>query len=229
MTQNLLLLHGALGSKKQLEPLKYAMGEDFKVWAMNFEGHGGDTSSAYFSMDLFAENVNAFMVDNEIQTTHIFGYSMGGYVALTLADKYPQQIQSITTLGTKFEWTPESAQREVKMLNPEIIEQKLPQFAKKQEQLYSPSDWRSVMHRTAQMMLDLGNGHCLSENILSSIKIPVTIGIGNQDKMVSIEESKNAAASLANSKLQILEGFEHPIEKANFSALKEYILQSIKS
>ena len=47
------------------------------------------------------------------------GHSMGGYVALKLALKRPELVDRIITLGTKFNWTPEVAAKEVKMLNPD--------------------------------------------------------------------------------------------------------------
>ena len=55
---------------------------------------------------------------------------MGGYVALQLANKHPKYVQKIITLGTKFAWDKETAAKEVKMLNPEKIEEKIPAFAK---------------------------------------------------------------------------------------------------
>lgn len=227
MPQNLLLLHGALGSKKQLGPLKQLLSEHFIVWSMNFEGHGGDFSKADFSMNLFAENVMAFMKENMIEHTHIFGYSMGGYVALTLATKHPSLIQSIVTLGTKFNWTPESAAAEVKMLNPDVLEQKVPRFAEKLNAEHQPADWKSVMHRTADIMLGLGNGNGLSNRDLSKINHKVCIGIGNLDKMVTITESQSAADTLPNGSIQILEGVEHPIERVDLQLISQYIVSNV--
>jgi|SRR5690606_10810760 len=227
MSQNLLLLHGALGSQKQLEPVKQLLSKHFTVWVMDFEGHGGHLSEADFSMGLFAENVMAFMEKNGIGKAHIFGYSMGGYVALTLAAKRPGLVQSIVTLGTKFNWTPEAAAAEVKMLNPEVIEQKVPHFAEKLKTEHHPADWKRVMLRTADMMLDLGKGKGLSDNDFAKIRHKVTIGIGSLDKMVSIAESQAVADVLPNGALQILEGVGHPLEKIDVEVLWRYIVSNI--
>jgi pimeloyl-ACP methyl ester carboxylesterase len=51
---------------------------------------------------------------------------MGGYVALKTAVLHPGRIEAIVTLGTKFHWDPENASNEVRMLNPEKIEEKVP-------------------------------------------------------------------------------------------------------
>ena len=69
------------------------------------------------------------MNENYIQTIDIFGYSMGGYVALWLARFYPDRVGKIFTLGTKLKWNDEEAEKEIKMLNPEKVELKVPAFA----------------------------------------------------------------------------------------------------
>lgn len=54
---NLLILHGALGSEVQLQPLKELLANDFNVHTLNFEGHGERTSNRVFAMEYFAENI----------------------------------------------------------------------------------------------------------------------------------------------------------------------------
>lgn len=126
---NILLLHGALGTEEQLQPIKLELQNQYKVFTFNFEGHGGVNSDNEFSIDNFTENVVAFLMRNHLTKIHLFGYSMGGYVALNLAKKQPSLVASITTYGTKFNWTPEQAQQETKMLNATAMEEKVPQFA----------------------------------------------------------------------------------------------------
>ncbi len=212
-TKNLLLLHGALGSKEQLAQLKGLLTNQFIVHSLDFEGHGDRPSDQVFSIELFTENVKDFILKNGLEQTNIFGYSMGGYVALNLAIKYPELADRILTLGTKFNWTKESAEQEVKMLNPDIIEQKVPKFAGHLKNLHGLENWKTVLHKTAGMMLELGNGAALHADSFERINQHVLIGIGTLDNMVSIEESKNIAAHLKNGQLKIIEGFKHPIEK----------------
>jgi hypothetical protein len=54
---------------------------------------------------------------------------MGGYVALYLASANENLLDKIANLGTKFDWNPETALKESKMLNVEQIEIKVPKFA----------------------------------------------------------------------------------------------------
>lgn len=131
MKKTLLLLHGALGSKQQFAELKKQLSDEFELYDLNFDGHGGSTTDEAFSIALFTQNALAFMDAQGLEQVAIFGYSMGGYVALNMALKHPNRVRQIITLGTKFDWTIESASREVKMLNPAVIEAKVPHFAQK--------------------------------------------------------------------------------------------------
>ncbi len=223
MKNNLLLLHGALGSEVQLKSLLELLSDDFNVHTLNFEGHGGRTSDHEFDMERFAANVVEKLQVLEIPKAHIFGYSMGGYVALTLAKKHPELIDKIVTLGTKLNWTLESAQQEVKMLNPEKIEEKVPAFAKRLHELHQPNNWKEVMRKTATMMLALANGKKLFNDDLQQIHHKILIGIGSLDNMVTIYESENAATQLPNGVVKIIEAVKHPIEKVDSTVLATVI------
>lgn len=137
MKPALLLLHGALGAKSQLEPLKKIIENDFEIHLLNFEGHGDKNSNNDFSIELFAKNLLDFLNENNVEKVNIFGYSMGGYVALQLATQHPKRFEKIVTLGTKFKWSPEEAAKETRMLNPEKIEEKVPAFANYLNQLHT--------------------------------------------------------------------------------------------
>lgn len=229
MKQNIILLHGALGSQNQVEALKQLLSPSFNTYSLNFEGHGGRPSEAAFSIDLFTQNTLNFLEENNIKQSHIFGYSMGGYVGLNLALKHPNYVQSIVTLGTKFDWTPETAAKEIKMLNPSIIEEKVPKFAQKLKDTHAPNDWKKVLNKTADMMVELGNGKRLVTKDLQQIKHRILIGIGALDRMVSIVESKEAAEALNNGELTVIEGFHHPMEKNDPNQLANIITSFIEN
>jgi esterase/lipase len=53
----LLLLHGALGSRSQLEPLHSLLDQRaIETYAMNFSGHGGAPFAPEFGIEAFAED-----------------------------------------------------------------------------------------------------------------------------------------------------------------------------
>ncbi|WP_299889688.1 alpha/beta fold hydrolase [uncultured Lacinutrix sp.] len=225
---NLLLLHGALGSKVQLESIKSLLSNNYNVYSIDFEGHGSEASNNKFSIALFTKNVLDTLSKLNIIKINIFGYSMGGYVALNFALQNPEMVDNIVTLGTKFNWSKDSAEREVKMLNPNVIEEKVPKFANRLNELHRANNWKHVVNKTADMMIQLADKEKLNNDDFKQIKHSVLIGIGTLDAMVTIEESEKIATILDNGNLKIIENFQHPIEKIDPKQLSNIILDFIK-
>lgn len=226
--KTLLLLHGAIGAKGQLTPLAKELENHFEVHNINFSGHGGSDFIHPFSIENFAVQVLNYLDQNKIEKISIFGYSMGGYVALYLASKHPERVEKILTLATKFNWSPEISQKEIQMLNPEIIKEKIPAFAKALQQRHHPQSWEAVLGKTAQMMLDLGTKQPLEKDDFNKIKTPVKLTIGDGDKMVSISETRQVSEWLPNAALLILPDVQHPIEKAPTTLIAEEIKVFLK-
>lgn len=224
----ILLLHGALGSRTQFDHLVPSLERSMHVLTMNFAGHGGRPTARSFDMELFTDDLMTFLDENGLDRTHIFGFSMGGYVALKTALNYPDRIGHIATLGTKFNWTPESAAKELRMLDPDSILEKVPHFAERLRTIHHPQDWKTVVRRTGEMMTGLGSGKRLSENDLQKIGNRVIIGIGDQDEMVSVEESAWAADNLPDGTLTILQGVKHPIEKLNPDIVQNLLFELLE-
>ena len=151
---------------------------------------------------------------------------MGSYVGLSAAIRLPDIIKKVITLGTKFEWSIESSEREVKMLDPNIIEIKVAQFAKKLEEEHHPNDWKQLMLKTGRMMINMGKGSKLKDENLRSIYQPVIVGIGSLDHMVSFEESEYASNLMPNSKIINLEGVKHSLEKNDVNDLANFIISN---
>ena len=229
MKKHILLLHGALGCVDQFQELKRILSQQFEVHAFNFDGHGGTTVTKDFSIDLFTDNVHSFIRSHDLKEVYIFGYSMGGYVALNLEHKYPGSAQKIITLGTKFDWFPEFAAKEVKMLNPDKIEEKVPKFANYLEQLHGPENWKNVVLQTGNLMRNLGNQPLLDDQVLGSIQTEVVVLLGSLDTMVTKEESEHVSNLLPSSTLKEILDFPHQIEKVNKEQLASFITNIINN
>lgn len=219
----LILLHGALGSKDQFSALTKELNTQFQIHTLNFEGHGGLPAKRDYSMDHFAENLLELIAEKHLSKANIFGYSMGGYVALKLAISHPDKVNRIMTMGTKFAWTPESARQEAGRLNPTIIEEKLPQFAKQLENRHAPLDWHQVLSKTVKMMVNLGNGEALKPEDFSKVRCPVLLTVGGNDQMVSREETTDAAKAIPNAEFHLFEKFSHPLERIDVQILARKI------
>lgn len=221
--QQLLLLHGALGSEKSLQPLKEVLQNDFDVFSFSFQGHGGsELPESDFTIANFANEVIAFLDENKINSIAVFGYSMGGYVGLYLAKHFPERIQKLFTLATKLNWTIEGSKKEASMLNPAIIKEKVPKYALSLEQIHG-KNWEGLMQKTAQMMLNLGQNPEVKDSDFEYINIPILLSVGDKDAMVTLEETIAVHRKIKDSQLLVLPRTIHPIEKVDVEELARQI------
>lgn len=222
---SLLLLHGALGTAAQFEPLLPFLTDHFILHRLDFEGHGEQPPvDRPFRIEHFAENVTAWLDAHGIEQTDIFGYSMGGYVAAYLAKIAPQRVRRVMTLGTKYLWTRESATTELGMLDPDTIEMKVPRFARALEAQHTGAGWREVLARTREMIQSLGEHNLLDESALAKIEHPVRVAVGDRDNTVGVEESRSVFRALPSGQLAVLPNTSHPLEKAPTDLLAKAII-----
>lgn len=219
--KEILLLHGALGSKEQFTELEKYLAGTYKTHALSFSGHGRVVSHEHaFTIQNFAHEVLDWMNKSYYKRIDIFGYSMGGYVALWLARFYPERVGKIFTLGTKLKWNEEEADKEIKMLNAEKIVEKVPAFAQSLADLHGEHEWKSLMSKTALLMRDLAHTH-LTEQDFIKIENQILLGRGGKDTMVSFDETDYAHHLLKNSEFKIYENVAHPIEQMPLDLLKK--------
>lgn len=225
----IILLHGAIGAIDQLEPLaKELIQKGFRVFSFNFSGHGKMPFQSKFGIAQFALELETFISNQKLIVPTVFGYSMGGYVALYLAKQQPELLGNIITLGTKFEWTPAIAQKEIKMLDSKTIIEKVPKFAEALKVRHG-NEWDVLLYKTAELMLDLGNANTLSLEKFSLLKNQISIGIADKDNMVSLEETTTVYKQLKNGAMYMLPNTKHPIETVNISLLAKIISEINKS
>lgn len=217
--KTIILLHGAIGAKDQLEPFAAELKQNgYTVYTLSFSGHGQTPFQTHFGIEQFALELEKFITTNHLDKPTVFGYSMGGYVALYLAHRNPSILGSIITLGTKFEWSPEIAQKEVKMLDSKTIIEKVPKFADALQKRHG-QDWELLLQKTAEMMLSLGNKNALSLNDFTTIENNVLIGLADKDNMVSLEETTTVYKQLKNGAMYMLPNTKHPIETVDVELL----------
>lgn len=219
--QTILVAHGALGSAARMQPIVDALSAHtdglFHVESLEFPGHGATpiarADDEQFRLPRFVD-VMALAVARCASPPLLFGYSMGGYVGLALEAQSPGSFRGIVTLGTKFEWTPESAERESLRLDPAIIAAKVPKFAEVLAARHEQAGgWESVLLRTAALLRANGGAPLLSVDVLERIGVPVRVAVGTKDETVSVAESRAAASVMLRAEFVELEGVGHPIER----------------
>ncbi|MEO9482284.1 MAG: alpha/beta fold hydrolase [Ekhidna sp.] len=220
--KQLMLIHGAIGSSDQLIPLKEILKDDFEICLLEFSGHGNKASASdSYSLDSFSNQLGDALDEIGVEV-HIFGYSMGGFVALWQAAQDAKNMASLTTLGTKMEWSEVIAQREVQHLNPDVIREKVPKFAQALEKRHG-EHWQEVLNRTATFMKELGKSQPIQPSVMEKINIPVQLCLADNDVMVSFEETQRVQQWISGSTLEMLPNSKHPIEQVDLMALASTI------
>jgi len=112
-----------------------------------------------------------------------------------------------------------TASNECKMLDAGNISEKIPKFAEQLSQRHSPQDWKIVLKKTAEMMINLGRSLTLKPDDFSLIENNVMVSVGDRDTMVSIEETVDVYRKLKKGSLLVLPDTSHPIEKISADRL----------
>jgi pimeloyl-ACP methyl ester carboxylesterase len=222
----LLLLHGAIGSKDQFATLVPLLSPAFDLHLLDFEGHGAaPPRSRPFSIEHFAENVLDYLEQHSIERAHIFGYSMGGYVACVLARSRPGVVASVATLGTKFYWAAEIAEREAALLDPQKIATKVPHFARTLAERHTAAPWEQVLDNTRELLRSLGQTGGLRPPDVAGIEQRVRVMIGDRDATVSMAETLDIYKALPLGELEVLPATPHQFERVPLDRLAYTLTQ----
>ncbi|MBK9273870.1 MAG: alpha/beta fold hydrolase [Flavobacteriales bacterium] len=215
---NILLLHGALGTKRQLAYLADSL-DHATCRSLTFTGHGEDEVPADgLSFEHFLRDMDAALekVDAPV---HLFGYSMGGYAALLWAARHPGRVASVATLGTKLVWTTEGLQKELKKLDPQLIEEKVPEFAMGLASAHGPARWKDLVKHTAELMTRLASAPLLTDEVLAAIECPVLLMVGDRDTTAVPEDTLLTARKLKDAGVMVLPRTHHPFEDVDLDLL----------
>lgn len=211
----LLLLHGALGDATQLAGLASRLGDQRRVTCVELEGHGATPlRRPPMRIESLAEAVLETMDHAAIEVADLFGYSLGGYVALHLAATLPGRVARVATLATKLAWTPEIAARECRLLDADMIRAKVPKFGAALEARHTAEGWETLLAHTDGLLRALGERPLISAETLAALTQPVRIAVGDRDATVTIEECIDAVRQLPHGELEVHPRTAHPFEKA---------------
>jgi pimeloyl-ACP methyl ester carboxylesterase len=92
-----VLLHGFMESLAIWKHFTRKLSSELQVIGIDLPGHGrSDNIHSTHSMELMAQVVNEVLKALKVSSCHMVGHSMGGYVALAYAEKYPRKLKGLT-------------------------------------------------------------------------------------------------------------------------------------
>ncbi|MEP3838824.1 MAG: alpha/beta hydrolase [Algibacter sp.] len=97
----LVLLHGFLENASMWNPFIPKLSQNNRVVTIDLLGHGKTGCLGYVhTMELMAEAVQAVLSHLMVSQFYVVGHSMGGYVALALAEKNPETLKGICLMNS---------------------------------------------------------------------------------------------------------------------------------
>ncbi|PLS18791.1 alpha/beta hydrolase [Bacillus sp. M6-12] len=107
----IVLLHGFAGSKLYWEKVIPEFDDSHRVIVPDFPGHGDSRmGQEQYSIEEMADIIKELLEYIGVSKVTMFGHSMGGYVTLAFADKYPELLDGFSLVHS----TANSDSREAK-------------------------------------------------------------------------------------------------------------------
>jgi pimeloyl-ACP methyl ester carboxylesterase len=77
--------------------------------------------------------------------------------------------------------------------------------------VHEANNWKTVLEKTAKMMIELGEKPILNADNLKNIQCPTLLLSGDKDVMVTSEETSRFSSFIPNSEFFEMNDFVHPI------------------
>lgn len=229
-TASLILVMGYGGSLR-VWPAKFVQQLAQKFEVISYDNRGTGLSCipqepSDYSIKLMAQDASEVLDVFGVTSVNVFGYSMGGCIALQYAHDHGSTVNSLTllsaTAGGALYVKPDPALSEA-LANPRgetLWDMYLSTF----QLMYSPEQLKTcepalraiyeVSKDTATSQTAL-RGHSFAfknfdgTKLLPELRMPVTIIAGSDDRLMPVQNSTNIANAIPQARLVLIPGCEH--------------------
>lgn len=204
----LVLLHGSPGRGANFDRLVQALPEHLRVLTLDLPGYG---ASGPLGPDLSARGaalqLSHLLKSLQVEKAHLLGWSLGGAVALELADHNPEQVQSIFMLASlgviEFELLGSQTLNHglhLLLLNAcRAARWGLPHFGA----------WDGLAPLMAFGRSFAETDQRRLREILNTLDLPVRILHGSEDPLIPVAAAREHARIVPQAELEVLAGQSH--------------------
>lgn len=226
----LVVLHAALGSTEmEMRRLTRLWEKDFRVYALDFMAHGA--SDPYhgheLSLEVFAENVIAVLDSRAIPKAHLFGFSMGGSVALYAAYKYPERFDRLAIHAHNVQWSDSEKDSMVGAMQ-SALDDPTSFWSKRLAQTHGEDHWTDLIERMIAFTSALPERR-FEENSLATIAHHSLVSTGDSDQFFPLQHSLMLYSTLPNARLAVLPGIGHRIQTVEPKSFAEMVQQHLQN
>ncbi len=243
MKENIVFIHGFPMSASIWNFQIEALSNNYNCYAVDLPGYGSNLSDNGFnhSIDSYSNYVFQFIKENNLNSVHIVGMSMGGSITLNISRRYPDIVKTVTVIHTSaiVDTDEDKNNRDITIaaIKNGGLNNFIDRFA---DRLLSPNASDEIRKMYISLMKEASKdvviaGYTAIRNRpdefknLKNLKIPVLVIAGRDDIGSSPREMKEMASNIPNSTFKVISDCGHiaPLEKPQ--ELNNFLLQWFES
>lgn len=238
--KTVVLLHGFLQNLDVWSSYVLSYMHDFRVLTIDLPGHGHtDTFGEVHSMDMMARVVKTVLDEAGVNQCVMVGHSMGGYVALAFAEKYPYSLRGLGLVNSHALCDSDSHRESRQAVCEQVMENRASYIVNFVPTLFDDSN-RAALSQDIKDLQD----QCLETRaeaivaaqtgmmnrpsrigVLQQLEVPVLFVYGKNDKRIPIEIAISQAMIPSHSEILLLDHVGH----MSFMEEREYVKPRIKN
>ena len=222
--KTIVLLHGFTETSKMWDSFRDQLSESFRVIVIDLAGHGKSESlEPIHTMELQADVVYEVLKKRKVKKCVMIGHSMGGYVTLAFALKYPEMLKGLCLFHSHpFPDSPEDRKNRGRTIN--VVKQDKFGFVASFIPALFPEGSRRKFGKEIKKLVEHGSeipkegiiaaleGMKIRKNqsaVLKSIKVPVLFILGLKDPKAPLDRLWKMISLPQHSECLILRNVGH--------------------
>lgn len=227
-----LILHGWGSNIERWTPIAEEISKKgFKVIVPDLPGFGNsDVLTSAWNMNNYIKWLEEFVEDLKINDFYLAGHSFGGALAVKLSINYPQDVKKlflISAASVRKRTTGKKALKNIAQIVKKLSF--LPFY-----NIFRKAFYKFIIRRSDYPYVD-GLMKETFKNVISEdlaqftgfIKVPTIIIWGDKDKSTPLEDAQFMNEKIKNSKLVVINGAGHALNKECPDVLVNKILENI--
>lgn len=181
--QPLIVIHGAYMTIEAMGAIIPKLAESHQVIAVELQGHGrtGDIPGRLLRYETLADDIDALMAYHNIATADIFGFSLGGGVALQVALQHPERVNKLILVSSTYRsegWYAEMYAA-VDQITPEIFAGS-PMESEYQRLSPNPENFGTLVTKLIELTKRV---QAVSPDEIRAIQAPTLVIVGDADNV----------------------------------------------
>ncbi len=224
--ETIVLIHGFTANKDNWIRFVRYIPKEYRVIAFDMPGHGDSDKSVEqtYTIDYMASNLDQAVNTLGISKFHLAGNSMGGWISIFYATRYPQKVISLCLVDNAGLPSPQQSDLQLALSkghNPFIItsREEYDEFLKYvfYKQPFAPWPIISVLSdryiASSDFYRKVGNDFLTQSTdiypLLAGLNVPVLVIWGDKDRLLHVSTTEVLKKSLPNSEIVIMKDCGH--------------------